>query len=192
MTSEAVRSGVPQSGNPNDFSLVLGGPLFQLLLRARLTGTALELLRRRIVVILLFTWTPLLVLSVVTGMVAGPAVKVPFLYDIEMHVRLPIALPLLILAELAVHERMRVVIGQFVSHGLVPDTVRERFDSIIGKALRLRNSVVAETLIIPLVYVVGILVRLAFLHGPRRVDLVRDTARWTNTAATRRLVVSLC
>jgi hypothetical protein len=158
MALEAVRPSVRQSGNPNDFSLVLGGPLFQLFLRARLTGNTLELLCRRIVVILLFTWMPLLVLSVVTGMAAGTAVKVPFLYDIKTHIRLLIALPLLILGELIVHERMRVVVGQFVSHGLVPDTIRERFDSIIRNALQLRNSVVAETLIIALVYIVGILV----------------------------------
>jgi hypothetical protein len=158
MTAEADRSSVPQSSNPYDFSLVLGGPLFQLLLRARLTGKALELLRRRIVVILLFTWTPLLVLSVITGTVAGTAVKVPFLYDIEMHVRLLIALPLLILAELVVHERMGVVVGQFVSHGLVANAVREPFDFIVSKALQLRNSVIAETLIVALVYIIGILV----------------------------------
>ena len=36
---------------PRDFSLVLGGPLYQLLRRTRLAGDALELLRRRIVVL---------------------------------------------------------------------------------------------------------------------------------------------
>jgi hypothetical protein len=37
--------------DPYDFSLVLGGPLFQLLRRAHLSGDALELLGRRILVI---------------------------------------------------------------------------------------------------------------------------------------------
>ena len=37
-----------------DFSLVLGGPLFQLFRRAHLTGDGLQLLHRRIVVIALF------------------------------------------------------------------------------------------------------------------------------------------
>jgi hypothetical protein len=41
-----------------DFSLVLGGPLFQLLLRAHLSGNALELLHRRILAILLIPWLP--------------------------------------------------------------------------------------------------------------------------------------
>jgi hypothetical protein len=149
---------VPQSRDRNDFSLVLGGPLFQLFLRARLTGNSLELLHRRIVAISLFTWVPLLALSAVTGMVAGTAVKVPFLYDIETHVRFLVALPLLILGELIVHERMGTVVEQFVSQSLVPDTIRERFDSIIKSALQLRNSVLAETLIIAFVYIVGIVV----------------------------------
>lgn len=47
---------------PPDFSLVLGGPLFQLFRRTRLSGDALELLRRRILAITLFTWLPLLFL----------------------------------------------------------------------------------------------------------------------------------
>ena len=50
---------------PPDFSLVLGGPLFQLFHRAYLSGDALELLRRRVVVITLFTWVPLLLLSAI-------------------------------------------------------------------------------------------------------------------------------
>jgi len=37
--------------DPADFSLVLGGPLFQLLRRSRLSGNALELVRKRIVII---------------------------------------------------------------------------------------------------------------------------------------------
>jgi hypothetical protein len=42
-----------------DFSLVLGGPLFQLYRRAYLSGDALELVRRRVVVIMAIAWLPL-------------------------------------------------------------------------------------------------------------------------------------
>ncbi|MCU0971047.1 MAG: hypothetical protein MUF57_04435 [Gammaproteobacteria bacterium] len=42
--------------NPPDFSLVLGGPLFQLLRRAHLSDDALLLVRQRIVVIALLAW----------------------------------------------------------------------------------------------------------------------------------------
>ena len=47
-----------------DFSVVLGGPLYQIVRRAHLSGDALELLRRRILFFTLVTWLPLLVLSV--------------------------------------------------------------------------------------------------------------------------------
>ena len=95
----------------DDFSLVLGGPLFQLFRRLHLTGNALELVRRRIAVLALVAWVPLLVLSIIDGKAAGSAVKVPFLYDIDVHVRFLVALPLLIVAELIVHQRMRAVVG---------------------------------------------------------------------------------
>jgi hypothetical protein len=153
-----ARSDNPESTHANDFSLVLGGPLFQFFRRMHLTGNALELVRRRIVVIALVAWAPLLVLSLADGKAVGAAVKLPFLYDIDAHVRFLVALPLLIAAELIVHQRMRAVVVQFVSQGLVPDTVRERFDSVLDGALRLRNSVAAEVLIIAFVYGVGIFV----------------------------------
>ena len=70
-----------------DFSLVLGGPLYQLVARPRLSGDALELLARRVIVISLFAWLPLLILSMLGGRVWGDAVRVPFLVDIEVHAR---------------------------------------------------------------------------------------------------------
>ena len=53
---------------PHDFSLVLGGPLYQLFRRTRMAGDALELLHRRVVVLTLLAWVPLLLLSVAEGL----------------------------------------------------------------------------------------------------------------------------
>ena len=140
------------------FSLVLGGPLYQLWRRTRLAGNTLELLQRRIIVIALFAWLPLLVLSVVGGHAWGSGVTIPFLYDVDLHVRFLIALPLLVVAELVVHQRMRPIIGEFVERRLIADTARARFDAILGSALRLRNSVAAEVGLIAFVYAVGVMV----------------------------------
>jgi hypothetical protein len=144
--------------NPPDFSLVLGGPLFQLLRRAHLSDDALTMARRRIVVIALLAWLPLLVLSVLEGRALGSSVAVPFLYDIEVHIRYLVALPLFIGAELVVHQRMRSVVKVFLERRLIPDHALPRFDAAIASAFRLRNSVLAEVLLIALVYAVGILV----------------------------------
>jgi hypothetical protein len=142
---------------PYDFSLVLGGPLFQLLRRAYLCGDALELLGRRLLVIVLLAWLPLLGLSVWAGEALGGGINVPFLLDVEAQVRFLLALPLLIVAELVVHTRMRALVQQFLERRLVLEHTRTRFEAAVASALRWRNSVVAEVLLIGLVYGVGVL-----------------------------------
>jgi hypothetical protein len=44
---------------PPEFSLVLGGPLYQFFQRARLSGPEMELVRRRVMVIVGVAWIPL-------------------------------------------------------------------------------------------------------------------------------------
>jgi hypothetical protein len=159
--SEIVSRKSPESPSllqePYDFSLVLGGPLFQLLRRASLCGEALELLGRRLLVIVLLAWLPLLVLSVWAGEALGGGINVPFLLDVEAQVRFLLALPLLIVAELVVHTRMRALVQQFLERRLVPEHARARFEAAVASALRWRNSVVAEVCLIGLVYGVGVL-----------------------------------
>src|SRR5262249_12684652 len=68
-----------------DFSLMLGGPLYQLYLRTRLARPPLQLLVRRIVDIPLICWLPLLLLAAIEGHLVG-GVSVPFLRDVEAQV----------------------------------------------------------------------------------------------------------
>ena len=65
--------------------------------------------------------------------------------DIEVRARFLLALPLLIVAELVVHQRMRPVARQFLHRGLIPERSRARFDLAVASAARFRNSVVAES-----------------------------------------------
>ena len=57
--------------DPPDFSLVLGGPLFQMFRRAHLSGPALELLPRRVLMLTLLAWLPLALLSALEGHLVG-------------------------------------------------------------------------------------------------------------------------
>ena len=141
-----------------DFSLVLGGPLYQFFRRSHLSGDAFELAMRRIVVIALFAWLPLLLLSAFAGELWGSSVAVPFLLDIEVHVRFLVAMPLLIVAELVVHRRMRLVVRQFLDRQLIPEEAKPRFDAAIASVFRLRNSTLGELLLVAVVYGVGVLV----------------------------------
>ena len=165
---------------PAEFSLVLGGPLYQLWRGTRLAGDTLQLLHRRVIALTLLAWAPLLLLSIAEGNASGDRVRLPFLYDVELHVRLLIALPLLILAELVVHLRMRPVVGLFVERGLIPDAARAQFDAAIASGIRLRNSVVAEVLLIAFVYVVGV----GFIW---RTQVALDVTSWYGVPAGGRL-----
>jgi hypothetical protein len=144
--------------DPEDFSVVLGGPIFQLLRRSHLTDNALGLMRRRIIIISLFSWLPLLVLSILEGRALGGGASVPFLLDVEAHVRFLVAVPLLIAAEPVVHRRMRFVVKQFLERRLIPESAKTQFDAAIASVFRLRNSMFAEVLLIGIVYVFGIMI----------------------------------
>ena len=157
ITSDASTSKNNILREPQDFSLVLGGPLYQLFRRSHLSGDALELVRQRIIIISLLAWLPLLVLSALEGQALGGRAAVPFLLDLEVHIRFLVAVPLFIAAELVVHQRMRFVVRQFIDRNLIPESAMTRFDAAIASAFRLRNSVLAEVLLIAFVYVVGVL-----------------------------------
>jgi hypothetical protein len=83
VTSQASTSTNDRLLESQDFSLVLGGPLFQLLRVSHLSGDALELLQQRILILTLLAWVPLLALSALEGQVLGGRAAVPFLLDVE-------------------------------------------------------------------------------------------------------------
>jgi len=150
-----LKSGQNLLAEDYDFSLVLGGPLYQLLRRSRLADDALELVHRRILVTVCLTWVPLLILSILDGRAWGGA-TLPFLRDVDTHCRFLVALPLLVYAELVVHRRTRTVVRQFLDRDLILESQRERFLGIVDSAGRFRNSLIAEVLLIAFVYGVGV------------------------------------
>jgi hypothetical protein len=145
--------------NSPEFSLFAGGPLFQLLFRAQRSDDELMKVRQRFIIgIALFVWLPLLVLSAVKGQLFRGSVAVPFILDLEVHVRFLAALPLLLIAELATEQRMRPLLQQFLERNLVPKNSMGGFEAAVTSASRLRNSVIPEVLLVALVYGFGILI----------------------------------
>ncbi|HXZ79268.1 MAG TPA: hypothetical protein VEG30_05005 [Terriglobales bacterium] len=169
-------------GEPQDFSLVLGGPLYQLLRRAHLEGDHLELLYRRIFFIAAIAWLPLLILAGLSP-VMGSGSRISFFQDVEVHVRFLVALPVLIAAELVVHSRLRPIVRRFVERRIILPQDLPRFESAVASAMRLRNSIAAEIVVLACAYGFG----LWLWHG--RVVLGTDTwyagagGRWSLTTA---------
>jgi hypothetical protein len=148
--ASSIRPGHPE------FSLVLGGPTFQLARRTHLSGDALEGSRRRVLAITLWAWLPLLILSVIEKHAIGGAIHIPFLHDIEVNVRFLIALPILILAELVVQERISPLVRRFEERRIVVTEDLPAFDAAIKSSLRARDSVAVEAILVVVVYTLGL------------------------------------
>src|SRR5690242_16246841 len=91
----------PSSGGRSDqqaaecavgsFSIVVRGPIYDLLLRFRLVRESLRNISHRIVAVIAVTWLPLLLLSLKDGVAFGHRVRVPFVYDVSMYGRFLLA-----------------------------------------------------------------------------------------------------
>src|SRR6201987_3397958 len=171
-----------QGGEADSFSLVLGGPLFQLLRKAHLEGDALELVQRRTIAAVLLTWFPLLVLSALNT-TGGSVGKIFFPRDIEAHALFLAALPILIAAELLVHVRIRPLVRRFIEWRIVLPEDVPTFRKAIESALKIRNSVSVELALLATVYTLGLLV----WNGRTELGLVTWYAlpgsRWNLTLA---------
>lgn len=144
-----------QTSEEEDFSLVLGGPLFQLLRRTHLQGDTLELVHWRILGSILVTWFPLLILSAVDTGIGSPT-HISFFRDIEVHVRFLVALPILIAAELLVHSRTRPLVRRFLEWRIVLPKDKAVFQKAVNSAVKIRNSIYIEIALLAAVYSLGL------------------------------------
>jgi hypothetical protein len=165
-----------------NFSLVLGGPLYQLFRKAHLDDDVTSHVRKRMVVICGILWLPLLLLCAIQGTLLG-GIAVPFLHDVETHARFLLAVPLMIFAELIVHQRIRDIVMQFIERKLVPAEAMDRFRAAISSAIAWRNSIPAEVMLLAIVLPAGYLMR-------TRV-LALDASTWYATADTGGAVLTL-
>ncbi len=103
-------------------------------------------------------WLPLLVLSTIDGKLLPGSVGTPFLYDLSAHIRLLVALPLFILAARVGEARILPMLRQFLERQLVTEKSVPRFEAAVASTFRLGDSVVADLLIVAIIYVVDTLV----------------------------------
>ncbi|WP_010584023.1 hypothetical protein [Schlesneria paludicola] len=140
-------------GSEAEFSLVRGGPFYQCLLSMGLVRSPLGWLHRRIAACVAVTWLPLALLTTLAGTFSG-GVDVPFLTDLA-NARFLLAVPMLLGAELVVHKRIRDLIEQFTKRELIGPADRPGFESLIAWTMRLRNSAVAELILVVIAYTGG-------------------------------------
>jgi hypothetical protein len=152
----------PAPSSRAGFSLVAGGPTHRLQERLGLIKGESFYLARRAALSVLLTWFPLLVLSAAQGLAIGHRVRIPFLYDFAAYTRFLVALPLLILAEGPIGRHMAEVAAHFLQAGLVPERNYPDYESALDRAVRRRDSVLAEVVLLGLAFVSAALVRNEF------------------------------
>ena len=173
----------PSSSNIDDFSLEKGGPFFRLLVRTRLMGEDFAPVMRRAVFFSLLAWLPLLVLSAIEGAAFGQAVKIPFLYNFSASVRLLLALPLLIAAEGVIDVRIREAVWHFSRSGLVEEKSFPEFGSAVRQALRVRDSFLAEGIMVGVVIFTMVSLRLEFSGSSSTWQILVSPSGGTRTMA---------
>ncbi|HEY2476121.1 MAG TPA: hypothetical protein VGI19_15140 [Candidatus Cybelea sp.] len=162
---------------PNSALPFAGGLVSQGLQRFGLQDATLVRLRFAAVVVLpLLAWLPLLVLSAIGGKLLPGSVPRPFLLDLSAHIRLLIALPLFVLAARVSEARILPTVRQFLARGLVPEESVDKLGSALTSAFKLGNSIIADILIIALIYLTDTLVA-------RRSFFAGDAATWYAGAA---------
>ena len=148
-----LRAKAPIDREPPEFSLALGGPLYETYLRTHLAHPPLGLVHRRLLAYLLITWVPLCLLSAFDP--RGADVTVAFLRDIDVQTRLLVALPLFVIAEPFIHQRLTVAVRQFLERGLIAPADLRRFAAAVVSSLKLRNSAILEIMVLLVAIVVG-------------------------------------
>jgi hypothetical protein len=138
-----------------DFSLVQGGPLFRIFRRFGLCDERLQPVYLRLALVATVTWVPLFFLSIYDGRVLAGA-DIPFLRDIEHHVRFLFALPMMIAGESLNLGMLTPRIRNFLTRKIVRENDIPKFKAAILAAHRMRDSVAVEAAIIILVYTFGI------------------------------------
>ena len=155
-----------------------GGPGFRMMHRLRLLHPEVQVASGRAAVTLAaLSWLPLLILSASQGLLLGGA-KIPFVKDIAAQARFLLAVPLLVLADIPVGFRLREMVRQFLNSRLVQEQDRTRFEEILIDAVAIRDSRIAEIVVVALAYIATFL---NFAQG----QLQRGSTWYTPDATSR-------
>ena len=147
----------PRQNQIEDLSLVTGGPAYRAMVRARLASDEFPLLGRRVAFFIALTWLPLLAICAWQGDVLSVRAGISFLADFIAHVRFLVALPLLILAEPFIGARLADIARQFTEAEILPDEDVPQFAAAAKSIARLRDSGLAELILLGLAYSGGLI-----------------------------------
>ena len=162
--------------DPHGFDLVGRGPSFRMAQRFGFNRPDRPRRIRKILLLILVTWVPLVLLSLISGHAYGDRVAVTLLRDPVILSRFLFVLPLLALAEIVVARSLGVQTRQFLASGVVPAGEAVKLEAAKAEAIRLRESVVAEGVIVVLAVAIAIIAQVVMRFGSEESTWKRSDA----------------
>lgn len=136
----------------SDFQLSSGGLVHLIQQRVRGAGAGDFPIPAQLLLAVALMWLPLVLLTLVAGTFAGDGVAKPFINDLVPQVRLLIALPLLLFADMAIDPAVGVAIRNLGASGVVPGDERSRFQAALAKLAQRRDSVWPDVIMLLLAF----------------------------------------
>jgi len=139
------------SSTENKFSIIRGGLLDRILTFLRIiTPGDPKNGMRKLIFFVAITWIPLLIFNLLAGSFLG-RVDIPFAYDFPVHVRFLLVLPMLLAAERIVDRRVKLIVNQYDTAGLLHPEDKPQFEHIQKITDRMVESAWAEAIILVLI-----------------------------------------
>ena len=111
-------------------------------------------IRRRMLLVVLVAWLPLILLALLQSLWLRVDHVTPLLWEIGVHARYLLAAPLLVLAEAACVPHLNAIVRHFIGSGLVDERDRGRFGDAVAGTRTLLQSPLAEIVVVALAYAV--------------------------------------
>lgn len=133
-------------------------------------------IRMQIAISVLLLWLPLVLLSLFDGNLIGTGVDQPLFADLVPHVRFLVAIPILLMADLAIDPAVDTAVSDLETSGVVPDKERSAFQSARDKLHDARDSIWPDIVIIVLAF--GITWQFKPGYGDSALQAVATSWMW--------------
>lgn len=122
--------------------------------------------RGRIITVILITWLPLVILTLIEGNFHSS--PIPFYKDIAISARFLLSLPLMLLIPSNTGVRISLMLNQFINGELVCGEEKEKFNALVGRAVKAKSTAWLNTVLWIIVY--GLSIYLHFYYETFRIE----------------------
>lgn len=132
----------------NQYQLSSGGLGDMLFRRIRGGRSDAFTIRAQLLFVVVVLWLPLVLLTLYEGTFTAGTTTRPFIYDLVPHVRFLIALPLLLLADLAIDPTFAVAIRNLQCSGVVPREHENLLQAALDKLQKARDALSPDIILL--------------------------------------------